>query len=64
MKRPLMVKRGLTKALDFHPDILFLDVMMPGKNGYEVCQEIRRTSGFEKHLHHHAFSQGLGLRPD
>ena len=23
------------------PDLMFLDVMMPKKNGYEVCQEIK-----------------------
>ena len=26
------------------PDILLLDVMMPGKDGFQVCKEIRRTS--------------------
>ncbi|MDL2298266.1 response regulator transcription factor [Synergistaceae bacterium OttesenSCG-928-D05] len=25
------------------PDLLLLDVMMPKKNGYDVCREIRRT---------------------
>ena len=33
------------KAIDLvkksKPDLMFLDVMMPKKNGYEVCQEIR-----------------------
>lgn len=26
------------------PDILLLDVMMPGRDGFQVCREIRRTS--------------------
>ena len=25
-----------------HPDLVFLDVMMPKKNGYEVCQRLRK----------------------
>lgn len=28
----------------FQPDILLLDVMMPKKDGFEVCQEIRQQS--------------------
>ncbi|MBN1686386.1 MAG: response regulator transcription factor [Spirochaetales bacterium] len=27
-----------------HPDFVCLDIMMPGKNGYEVCREIRKQS--------------------
>jgi two-component system alkaline phosphatase synthesis response regulator PhoP len=34
---------AIIKSLQFQPEIMFLDVMMPGKNGYEVCQEIRRS---------------------
>jgi class 3 adenylate cyclase/DNA-binding NarL/FixJ family response regulator len=26
----------------FHPDIILLDVVMPGKNGIDVCQELRQ----------------------
>ena len=25
----------------FHPDVVLLDVMMPRRNGYEVCQKMR-----------------------
>jgi DNA-binding response OmpR family regulator len=31
----------LTKTRDIHPDILFLDIMMPVMNGYEVCRVIK-----------------------
>ena len=31
----------LTKARDIRPDILFLDIMMPVMNGYEVCKIIK-----------------------
>ncbi|MFC1535212.1 response regulator, partial [Thermodesulfobacteriota bacterium] len=27
------------------PDIIILDIMLPGKNGLEVLQDIRRESG-------------------
>ena len=27
------------------PDLVLLDLMLPGKNGIEICQEIRRSSG-------------------
>ncbi|MCQ2522523.1 MAG: response regulator transcription factor [Lachnospiraceae bacterium] len=28
----------------FAPDIILLDIMLPGKDGYQVCREVRMTS--------------------
>jgi CheY-like chemotaxis protein len=33
---------ALQKLAEFKPDMIFLDIMMPKKNGYEVCEEIRK----------------------
>ena len=32
---------AVTKALEVHPDIVLADIVMPGKNGYEVCEAIK-----------------------
>lgn len=32
---------ALKKVRDIRPDILFLDIMMPEMNGYDVCRKIK-----------------------
>jgi DNA-binding response OmpR family regulator len=32
---------GLLKASSFQPDLVILDVMLPRKNGFDVCRELR-----------------------
>lgn len=33
---------GVELAQSLHPDLVLLDVMLPGLNGFEVCEELRR----------------------
>ena len=33
---------GLARARALHPPLIFLDIMMPRMNGYEVCEQIRQ----------------------
>lgn len=34
--------KGLKKAQDEHPDLIILDIMLPGLDGYEVCHRLRQ----------------------
>ena len=34
-------EEGLKQVAEHHPDLVLLDIMMPGLNGYEVCRAIR-----------------------
>lgn len=35
---------GLEKASQHRPDLILLDIMLPGMNGYEVCKKLRNTA--------------------
>ncbi len=32
---------ALEQALSSHPDLIFLDLMMPRLNGYQVCEQVK-----------------------
>ena len=36
-------KEGLEKALKEKPDLILLDIMLPGMNGLEICKELRQN---------------------
>jgi len=35
---------GLRKLTRMDPDLLLLDVMLPGRDGFDICREVRKTS--------------------
>jgi CheY-like chemotaxis protein len=40
--------QGLEKAEAMKPDLILLDVMMPGMNGFEVCRRLRANPRLSK----------------
>ena len=37
-------REAIRKAESFQPDLILLDLMLPGMDGYQVCTQIRKTS--------------------
>jgi two-component system, OmpR family, response regulator MtrA len=37
--------RALSDFREYRPDVVLLDLMLPGKDGIDVCKEIRAESG-------------------
>ncbi len=38
---------ALAKISDHHPDLIFVDVMMPRLDGYQTCQLIKKNSQYK-----------------
>jgi DNA-binding response OmpR family regulator len=39
-------KNAVEKAHRFKPDVILLDIMMPGVDGYNICQELKSDPQF------------------
>jgi chemotaxis family two-component system response regulator PixG len=39
--------QGIATLLQEKPDLIFLDLVMPNTNGYELCTFLRKTSAFQ-----------------
>jgi two-component system alkaline phosphatase synthesis response regulator PhoP len=39
---------GIAKARESKPDIILLDIMMPGKNGFNTCKELKADDTLKK----------------
>ena len=37
-----MGRKGLHLALEKKPDLILLDIMLPGMNGYEICRKLKK----------------------
>ena len=40
-------EKGLILAIEQKPDLVLLDVMLPGKNGFDICKELRNEYQFK-----------------
>ncbi len=38
--------KAVEKAREINPDVILLDIMMPGISGYEICQELKNIPEF------------------
>lgn len=41
-------EEAIEKVALYHPDLILLDIIMPGINGYETCSQIKKSEGAEK----------------
>ncbi len=39
---------ALAKIVDYQPDIIFVDIMMPRLDGYQTCALVKNNEGFKK----------------
>ena len=55
---------ALAKITDYHPDIIFVDIMMPRLDGYQTCALIKKNPKY-KHIPEYIqmYHQLMGIKP-
>ena len=71
----MLVKRGfnvrtaenaeeaMKRLAEAKPDLILMDVVMPGQNGFQLTRAITRDERYARRARHHVHEQGAGDRP-